>query len=330
MIRPHKHSFPDISVIIPVYNCSKTIEKCLDSLSSLEYPNYEIIIVDDGSTDDTAKICQSYHQTKVIRTVNGGPSRARNIGVREATGEIVAFTDGDCIVHRRWLNELANGFSREDIACVGGNQISPPDETDFGRYVQETFSVLGFATSYMKTHTNMTETRHNPSCNSAYRKSLFEKVGGFDELLWPGEDVDLDYRLNQLGYTLIRNPEAIVKHYRPQSLSELGSMMQRYGGSAFLLLKKYGFFRPLHYMPFILISVLLCVTAALIYKPSTGMFFLIVLSVLLLFFGVIRAFSKKTAMLFSLSLVIFINWHLGFFKHIFLSEERNNGESCSQ
>ncbi len=310
-------STPDISIIIPAYNCEKTIQKCLESLIVQNYPSYEIIIVDDGSTDSTANICAGYETVKLIQTTNGGPSRARNIGVKAAKGDIVAFTDSDCIIHHDWIKELQKGFSSDDVVSVGGNQISPTDETPFGKCVQDTFSMLGFATSYMKTHTTLTVTSHNPSCNSSYRKSVFEKIGGFDQSLWPGEDVDLDHRLNRLGFTLIRNTKAIVQHYRPQTLSELSKMMKRYGGSAYHLLKRFGFFRPLHYMPFLTITVLLIFVITLCFSPIALIYFFIALTGVFLILVSHKNLLSNAAIVALLSSVILINWHLGFFKQAF-------------
>lgn len=315
---------PEISIIVPVFNCEKTIDACLESLLNQDFLNYEIIIVDDGSTDKTPQICQSKKGIQTFRISNGGPSRARNIGVAKAKGKFVAFTDGDCIVHQLWLKELQKGFLREDIVSTGGNQISPQNESDFGKYVQDTFCILGFATSYMKTAPTMSETFHNPSCNSSYRISIFQEVGGFDESLWPGEDVDLDQRLILNGYSLTRNPEAIVQHYRPQSLSALAAMMQRYGKSAYQLLGRYGFFRTLHYIPFISLTLLLCTTAALLYKPSLLVVLLSGLSGICLLFIACNGFTKRSVILLFLSLHIFFHWHLGFFKQFFFSEKSKN------
>lgn len=306
---------PKISIIVPVYNSAKTMRECLNALSSLDYPFYEIIVVDDGSTDATAEICLSYPQILLIRTSNGGPSRARNLGVKKATGEIVAFTDGDCIVDQQWLRELQEGFSEEKITGVGGNQISPSNETAFGKYVQDTFSILGFATSYMKTPTRTAHICHNPSCNSAYRKQVFFDIGGFDESLWPGEDVDLDRRLTERNYRLMRTPKAIVRHYRPQSTSALAMMMQRYGGSAYRLFKRYGFFRPLQYLPLITFTLFVTLLAGLIYDTAlVSMSVLVALPTLFSLFLIQEGVSKKTAILFFLSLYIYFHWHFGFLK----------------
>ena len=123
-------SEPLISVIVAAYNCRDTISKCLESLSSLDHPGYEVIVVDDGSTDGTAELCETFSGVKVIRLDRGGPSRARNTGVRKARGKLVAFTDGDCFVDSRWLKELEKGFIGPDVAGVGGDQVSPADESE--------------------------------------------------------------------------------------------------------------------------------------------------------------------------------------------------------
>jgi glycosyltransferase involved in cell wall biosynthesis len=310
------NSLPKFSIIIPVYNCERTIRQCLNALSSLDYPSYEIIIVDDGSTDRTAQICRSYQKITLISISNGGPSRARNIGVTNATGEILAFTDGDCIVQKNWLRELQKGFLSKEIAGVGGNQVSPDDESSFGQYIQATFSILGFATSYMKSPSHTMPTSHNPSCNSAYRKDIFLDVGGFDVSLWPGEDVDLDCRITKHKHSLIRCPKAVVGHYRPQSLAALGKMIQRYGGSAYKLFRRYGFFRPLQYLPFVTATTLVGILTGLILYPSITMLVFLSLPLLFFLFLLKEGLSKKTAILFLLSLYIITHWHLGFVKAV--------------
>src|SRR5271157_2760453 len=136
------HAGPKISVVIPVFNCRDTIAKCLNSLTVLEHPSFEVIVVDDGSTDGTAEICEAFPGMKVVRLDRGGPSRARNAGVTHAQGEFIAFTDGDCIVDRRWLTELEKGLGRPEIAGVGGDQRSPEDETKTGRRIHEFLKLI--------------------------------------------------------------------------------------------------------------------------------------------------------------------------------------------
>lgn len=252
---------PFISVVVPAYNSEKTIKKCIDSLLSIEYPNYEIIIVDDGSIDRTREILSKYiDRIKIIESQHFGPSKCRNIAAKQAKGELVAFTDSDCIVEKNWLKELVEGFINNKIVGVGGIQLSPEDETNFGKNVQAFFELTGFLGGYIKFSSSekLKEVPHNPSCNAIYRKSAFLNIGGFDENLWPCEDVDLDYRLNKAGFIFMYNPKAIVYHYRPQSLKALLKMMLRYGYVQGVLTKRYGIFRRIQFIAlFLLILIIL-------------------------------------------------------------------------
>ena len=236
-------SEPLISVIVAAYNCRDTISKCLESLNSLDHPSYEVIVVDDGSTDGTPELCETFSGVEVIRLDRGGPSRARNTGVRKARGKLVAFTDSDCFVDSHWLKELEKGFIGPDVAGVGGDQISPADESEMGKRIQEFLKISGFVTRYIQTKAAFGETTHNASCNSAYRKIIFEEIGGFDEAQFPGEDLELDIKILRKGYRLIYNPAAVVGHYRPGTYREFCRMMRRYGAGEWHLVRKHGFFR---------------------------------------------------------------------------------------
>lgn len=307
---------PTISVIIPTYNAKRTIAACLASLLSLDYPDYEVIFVDDGSTDGTPDSCESSAGVRVIRLDKGGPSRARNVGVKASRGEIAAFTDSDCIAPRNWLTELASGFDDPRIAGVGGDQKSPDDESDFGRAVQDFFKKIGFLTEYIKTGDTLAETLHNPSCNSAYRKTVLEEAGGFDEAQFPGEDIELDLKIRRLGYSLVYNPRAVVAHYRPGSHSGVARMMWRYGWGEGRLFKKYGLYRKIDYIPFLLLSALLPAASLLIAEPRVWPAFVLPAPVLFSWFLLTTgklAESFRFTVLFAITL---ISWNLGFFSGV--------------
>jgi glycosyltransferase involved in cell wall biosynthesis len=279
----------------------------------LDYSGYEVIVVDDGSTDGTAAICESYTDIKVIRLDNGGPSRARNVGVEAARGSLVAFTDSDCVVEKGWLKGLEKGFTGPDVAGVGGDQKSPHDETRLGERIQEILKTLGIVTFYMKTDTIMIETAHNPSCNSAYRKGILEEVGGFDETLWPGEDVDLDFRIRRQGYKLIYNPEAVVRHYRPATYGGFARMMRNYGVSAWHLFKRYGFFRFLHYEPVATLLGMFLVAAMLTWEPMLWVLLLLPWPIFFLWFFLKTREFRRGLQLTTLFLIILVAWNWGFF-----------------
>jgi len=304
---------PSVSVVIPVRNCRKTINKCLDSLALIEQPSFEALIMDDGSTDGTAESCESRQWVKLTRLDPGGPSRARNKGIEMARGEFVAFTDGDCIVDRSWLKELHSAFVSDDIAGGGGDQTSPADETSFGRTVQEFFKHIGFMTGYIKNDLKLVEVEHNPSCNSMYRKSVLKEVGGFDESLFPGEDVDLDYRIRSRGYRLFYNPSAVVQHYRPRTCKAFASMMRRYGSSQWSLVKKYGFFRRIFFVPLLFAVTLCCAAGILWWEPALWPVIVAPLMLVWLWFGA-RARSAGKGLIFTFLLVVtLVSWNWGFF-----------------
>ncbi len=117
---------PFVSVIVCSYNGGKTLAACLDSLGKLNYPNYEVILVDDGSTDDTASIAAQFPKVRYVHQTNHGLSHARNTGAAAAKGEVFAYTDSDCMADVDWLYYLIGTLTSGDYAGVGGPNISPP------------------------------------------------------------------------------------------------------------------------------------------------------------------------------------------------------------
>ncbi len=303
-----------ISIIIPVKNAQSTIKKCLAALLNSSYRTYELIIINDGSTDDTEKILSGYNNIKVLRTEGVGPSKARNIAILQARGEFIAFTDADCIVERNWMEELLKGFLDDKVAGVGGSQKSPEDDSWFGKRVQEFFFIFGFVTEYVKSGAEIRATNHNPTCNSMYRKAVLIEAGGFLESLWPGEDVDLDYRIKKKGYRFIFNPAAVVYHYRSADIKKFSSMMFRYGKSQGFLVRKYGLFRPVQAIPWLIFLFLGFVFT----NFSIGLMVLII-GFIGVFFMAARG-SKHPFVIWVLFWSAFFKWNLGYLQGFFMRE----------
>lgn len=308
-------STPRISVVIPAHNSRETIQACLDSVVALDHPSYEIIVVDDGSTDDTAQLCARYDTAiRLIRLEQGGPARARNKALEVARGELVAFTDADCLVDRAWLRELEAGLNSPETVGAGGDQRSPADEVPFGRAVQDFMKTIGFMTGYIKPAgaSLIIETDHNPSCNALYRKDALIGVGAFDESLWPGEDVDVDYRLVRKGYRLTYNPGAVVSHYRPKTYKGFARMMLRYGACRRRLLRKHGLTHRLQVVPFALVAIALAVALLPVMFPNLWPLLLVPAPAIWLYF-LVRTGSPGSALrflaLFTLTLAA---WNWGF------------------
>ena len=221
---PKPVSGPKFSVIICTYNGAGRIASCLESLQQLNYSNYEILVVDDGSTDQTIQEVENYPEVTLIKLRHLGLSVARNEGARAATGEIIAYTDDDCQVDRDWLNWLALAFEDDSITAAGGPNLPPAPE---GR--QE---AIVAAASGSPAHVLLTDTtaEHVPGCNLAIRKSQLLKLGCFNPVFeTAGDDVDLCWRLIDAGQVIRFIPQAFVWHRRRVSIWRYIQQQRAYG-----------------------------------------------------------------------------------------------------
>ena len=224
---------PRISVVVCTHNGERTLDDCLRSLRGLEYRNFEVIVVDDGSTDASAAIAERYG-FQVIRTENRGLSAARNTGLDAAEGEIVAYLDDDCIPESHWLSYLAAAFGTTPHAGIGGPNIAPHD----GGFVAE--SITKAPGSPIHVLLSDEEAEHIPGCNMAFRKDRLIEIGGFDpQFRVAGDDVDICWRLQEKGWTLGFSPAAMVWHHRRKSLRTFFSQQREYGKAEALLERKW-------------------------------------------------------------------------------------------
>ena len=224
---------PRISVIVCSYNGASTLADCLDGLLGLEYPDYEVIVVDDGSTDATPAISGKYG-FRLITTENLGLSNARNVGMRAATGEIVAYLDDDARADPHWLTYLAATFLGTEHAGVGGPNITHPGDGPIAECVGK---APGNPTHVLLSDL---EAEHLPGCNMAFRKACLEEIGAFDtRFRVAGDDVDICWRLRQRGWSLGFNPAAVVWHHRRNSILAYFKQQRGYGRAEALLKEKW-------------------------------------------------------------------------------------------
>ncbi|HSF19311.1 MAG TPA: glycosyltransferase [Vicinamibacteria bacterium] len=224
---------PRISVVVCSYNGGRTIRECCEGLRKLEYPNFEVIVIDDGSTDATAAIAREYGFF-VISTENRGLSNARNTGLAAASGEIVAYIDDDAYPDPHWLTYLAETFSTTSHVGVGGPNITPLDD---GPIAQCVANSPGNPTHVLLTDE---EAEHLPGCNMAFRKEALAAIGGFDPYFRvAGDDVDVCWRLRDRGWTLGFSPSAMVWHHRRGSVRAYLKQQRGYGRAEGLLERKW-------------------------------------------------------------------------------------------
>lgn len=226
--------YPKVSVVVASYNGGRTLPACLQSLQHLNYPNYEVILVDDGSTDDTAKIAAQYLTVRTIHQPNLGLSAARNTGINAATGEIVAFTDSDCRADEDWLYYLVGDLLKTDAAAIGGHNFPPPEDN----WVAGTVAVSPGAPAHVML--NDREAEHIPGCNMAFWKWALTEIEGFDPIYRAaGDDVDVCWRLLQRGYKIAFSHAGFVWHYRRHTVGAYLKQQRGYGVAESLLRYKH-------------------------------------------------------------------------------------------
>jgi GT2 family glycosyltransferase len=220
-------------VLVCTHNGSRTIRETLTQLTRLDYPDYEVIVVDDGSTDATARIASEL-EVRLIRTENRGLSSARNTGLAAARGEIVAYLDDDAFPDLHWLRYLALKFARSEHVAVGGPNLAPPDD---GAVADCVANAPGNPT-HILIDDDLAE--HIPGCNMAFRKRALEAIGGFDpRFRATADDVDVCWRLQDRGWTVGFSPVALVWHHRRNSTRRYLKQQFGYGRGESLLEQKW-------------------------------------------------------------------------------------------
>jgi GT2 family glycosyltransferase len=227
-------ALPRVSVVVCSYNGAATLESCLRSLSRLRYPDYEVILIDDGSTDNTSEIAQRFPNVRYVRQENMGLSAARNVGARLAAGQIVAYTDGDCDADEDWLGYLVREMLRQNVDVIGGPNIPPPQDCDVARCV----AVSPGGPSHVMLDDRLAE--HVPGCNMAFRRDKLLAIGGFDEQFrQAGDDVDICWRFLDAGYQIGYASSAVVWHHRRTSVRAYLKQQAGYGRSEAMLYFKH-------------------------------------------------------------------------------------------
>jgi GT2 family glycosyltransferase len=230
---PIERKWPRVTVVVALYNAAKTLNECLMSLTKLNYPNYEVIVVNDGSTDESANIIARY-PFRSITTKNQGISASRNQGMKAATGEIVAYIDSDAMADPDWLSFLVVTLQESDFAAVGGPNLVPSDDNWIAKCV---YRSPGGPTQVML---DDKFAEHIPGCNMAFKKWVLEEIEGFDPVFTnAADDVDICWRLLEKNYSIGFSPSAVVWHRRRPSVKAYWKQQVGYGKSEAILERKH-------------------------------------------------------------------------------------------
>ncbi|MFL2433872.1 MAG: glycosyltransferase [Vicinamibacterales bacterium] len=217
-------AWPRVSVLVCAHNAADTVGECLESLLSLDYPNYEIIVINDGSSDATGSVARQHRDVLVIDTDHIGLSAARNLALTHATGTIVAYTDADVRVDPEWLVYLIQPFLRSDAVGSGGPNVVPRDDP----WVAQCVARAPGSPTHILIDDRLAE--HVPGCNMAFRRDALVAIGGFNESFHAaGDDVDVCWRLQANGGRIEFASSALVWHRHRSTVKAFWRQQVGYG-----------------------------------------------------------------------------------------------------
>jgi len=210
---------PEVSVIVPVFNGGRFLELSLDALFNSDHPNFEVIVVDDGSTDDSAEISRRKGATLIgSDRRQSGPAAARNLAAKKANGEILLFVDADVVVKSDTISKAVDAFRRDPkIAAVFGSYDDSPAEKNF-------------LSQYKNLQHHFVHQISNPEASTfwaglgAVRREVFASIGGFDseKFAVPSiEDIELGLRLKSAGYRILLDRNIQAKHLKKWTATSL-------------------------------------------------------------------------------------------------------------
>lgn len=303
---------PFVSVIIPAKNEAKILPRCLESLKGVDYPKdrIEVIVADGKSQDGTGKVALGLGAT-VVSNDKGIVSSGRNRAFEVSRGELIAFTDADCVFDKGWLKNSVKYFERRDVAGVGGLTLEPQDSSDFEKAANCVFAIAEFfrSTSHTRTPGSAREASDIPGCNAIYRREALVRVMPVDEGLLTAEDVWMNFCIRRLGYKLILAPDVILWHYRRNSPRTFLRQAYRFAvGRAQAAKRSASLLKPFHVIAALTIPLILLLPPAVVVTCAV-----ITVPVSLALCGSFRA-----AMNAPLAAAIFgIGWSAGFLREIF-------------
>ncbi len=269
-----EYNLPKISVIIPTRNRPQLLERCLEALAQTDYPadKKEVIVVSDNDPESS------------------GPAARRNQGIKQAQGEILAFTDDDCRVGTNWLKNVAAAFDSPQIGAIGGPDYSTENDQLLTRCIDYSFNSL-LGTGGIRKGQGVRLAKYYPrSFNMAVSRPALDKAGGyFREGLFPGEDIELSYRIKQAGFKLAYLADNGVYHKRRTTNREFWRQIYQRGRSRIILGRIHpGLLEITHLLP--LVALLGGILLLLLSFP---LFIVLLLAyALLLSFTALRAAAK--------------------------------------
>jgi len=239
---------PKISVIIPAYNTKKTIAKTINSVLNQTFRNFELLIVNDGSTDNTLNMIKQFKdkRIKIFNQKNQGSYTARNLGIQKSKGKILAFTDSDCIPEKNWLEEGIKSLKKDKNCHIVGGKVNVFAKNAKNPKAIELFDKI----TYLNQKKYIKKFNFAATANlMTYRKIIMD-VGPFNKKLFSGGDNEWCQRAYKKGYKLKYSKRAIVNHPARENLHEIYKKFTRINRGIYRL-----YFKDLNCRRFILHNI---------------------------------------------------------------------------
>lgn len=330
--RPQESNLPFISVIIPVKNGAAALPACLASLKHQDYPSnlFEVIIADGLSTDNTVDVALQYG-AKVVSNELQTVAPGRNVGYSISGGEIVVFSDDDCVMDGRWLRNSVKYFQDASIGGITGPTMTPEAEKPFGKAVGLVFSWLSEAniSAHSDKCDRVIEVADIPGCNAFYKREILEKVMPFDESLLTAEDAEFNFRIRQLGYSLLRVPDVVLVHHRRLTAGRLWKQFYRFAIGRLQAGRKHrGLLSLFHILAGFSLPLLIVSLAFFSFFLHSlfiaGILLALLAGTLLTASARTRSLSTALNFLFVVPLIM-IAWSLGFLRELFFPIKEVSG-----
>lgn len=259
---------PEISIIVPVYNREDEVRDLLESLVSQTDSDFEIVIVEDGSTQPCHKVCDKYADRLNLQyhyKVNEGRSIARNYGMNRAGGDYFVFVDSDCILPADYIAILRAELQRNPVDCFGGPDAAHHSFTDTQKAIN--YAMTSFLTTGGIRGGKVQLEKFVPrTFNMGFSRRVYERVGGFREMF--SEDIDMSTRIRLAGFSIALLRDVRVFHKRRGNLRKFWHQVHVFGMSRITLQLLYpGSMKAVHWMPALFVIFALAMLIGGIFYP---------------------------------------------------------------
>lgn len=240
------------SIIIPVYNRPDEVDDLLYSLTRQAYKDFEVLVVEDGSTKPCRDVVVRYEREMNVRYFvipNGGPSGARNYGAKESAGDYLLILDSDCVLPDTYLETIDRSLIQQPVDAFGGPDKSHESFTPIQKAISYSMTSF-FTTGGIRGGKRKLDRFYPRSFNMGIHRDVFSSLNGFDTSMRYGEDVDFSMRIVKAGYQTMLIPEAYVYHKRRTSFPQFFRQVEHSGSARIILSKKYpGSMKLVHCLP---------------------------------------------------------------------------------